>query len=224
MCHMRTAPYGVGRPRKGKKMATSTPRLRRPLTLSDMEPELELWVRQEALRRKALGLPRTAFYEVVNDGVRALRDQTKPGYQVYYLQDGRGPYLTVLECLDALGVPKGGRGVYWYRRDRLPKEYADQIEIRPAPQGEESAAPTVAAFVLDDSEQRLGAWQAIQGFLLQKVVTQTEVVTWLKREADLTIGLQHLDQEAPPEGIPTGVLARLHGALAQRQLQLGDPA
>ncbi|KKL28340.1 hypothetical protein LCGC14_2376120 [marine sediment metagenome] len=116
---------------------TTEPRLRRPLTLSDMEPELELWARQEVARRKALGLPRTAFYEVVNDAVRALRDQTKPGDQVYYLKDGRGPYLTILECLDALGVPKGGRGLYWYRRDRLPKEYAEKIESRAAPQGDE---------------------------------------------------------------------------------------
>ncbi len=119
-------------------MATSTtePRLRRPLTLSDFEPELEQWARQEVIRRKALGLPRVRFYEVVNDGVRALRDQTKAGDHVYYLQNGRGPFWSIHECLDALGVPKEVRGLYWYRHDRLPKEYADQIEVHPAPQGE----------------------------------------------------------------------------------------
>ena len=105
---------------------------RRPYTLSDMEPELELWIKQEARRRKALGLPRTAFYEVVCDGVRKLKALTKSGGHVYYLTDGRGPYLSTLECLDALGVPQEHRGLYWHRHDRLPKEYADQIEVRPA--------------------------------------------------------------------------------------------
>ena len=112
---------------------TNSPRpARRPYTLSDMEPELELWIKQEALRRKALGLPRTALYGVVCDGVRTLQAQTKPGVRVYYLTDGRGPYLSTLECLDALGVPEEHRGLYWHRHDRLPKEYADQIEVRPA--------------------------------------------------------------------------------------------
>lgn len=112
-------------------MTNTGPRpARRPYTLSDMEPELELWIKQEALRRKALGLPRTALYEVVCDGVRTLQALTKPGTHVYYLTDGRGPYLSTLECLDALGVPEH-RGLYWHRHDRLPKEYADQIEVRP---------------------------------------------------------------------------------------------
>lgn len=106
---------------------------RRPYTLSDMKPELEQWIKEESLRRQALTLPRPALYEVVQDAVELLRAQTKPSRgHVYYLTDGRGPYLSTHECLDALGVPQEDRGQYWHRHDRLPTEFADQIEVRPA--------------------------------------------------------------------------------------------
>ena len=76
----------------------------------------------------------------------------------------------------------------------------------------------------DDSEQRQAAWQGIQGYITEKVATKAQVVAWLKKEADLTIGQQLLAKDTPSEGIPTGVLMRLQDALAQRQLQLRDPA
>jgi hypothetical protein len=55
--------------------------------------------------------------------------QSSGGWE-YYLKDGRGPYGSTLEALDALGVPQEGRGGYWNRHDRLPKKYQDQIERR----------------------------------------------------------------------------------------------
>jgi hypothetical protein len=48
----------------------------------------------------------------------------------YYLADGRGPFDSTLDALDALGVPQEGRGSYWSRHDRLPKKYQDQIQRR----------------------------------------------------------------------------------------------
>jgi hypothetical protein len=48
----------------------------------------------------------------------------------YYLADGRGPFNSTVEALDALGVPQERRGSYWSRHDRLPKKYQDQIQRR----------------------------------------------------------------------------------------------
>ena len=42
-----------------------------------------------------------------------------------------------------------------------------------------------------------------------------QLVNWLKREADIVIGENLLDREAPPKGIPTSTLARLHDGLSQ---------
>ena len=56
---------------------------------------------------------------------------------VYYLKDtgkpeldGKGPFYNISDTLDALGVPKDGRGKYWHRHDRLPKEHASRIDKR----------------------------------------------------------------------------------------------
>jgi len=49
----------------------------------------------------------------------------------YFLKDGRGPYASTLEALDAMGFPKDKRGQYYHRWDRLPKELQEQIERRP---------------------------------------------------------------------------------------------
>jgi hypothetical protein len=44
----------------------------------------------------------------------------------YFLKDGRGPYASTLEALDAMGFPKDKRGQYYHRWDRLPKELQEQ--------------------------------------------------------------------------------------------------
>lgn len=106
-------------------------RQRNIITLSDVPRELEIWAQDETKRRRRLGLPGGHFYQVFNDGLRLLKEQTRPGPTVYFLTDGRGPYYSTLEVLDALKVPKEKRGIYWHRHDRLPKEYADQIIPRP---------------------------------------------------------------------------------------------
>lgn len=50
------------------------------VTIGNLDPELHEWAKQESKRRKALGLPNCAFYHVVNDGLRLLR-------QVYVARD-----------------------------------------------------------------------------------------------------------------------------------------
>ena len=57
----------------------------------------------------------------------------------YYLQDGRGPFPSTLEALDAMGFPKDKRGQYYHRWDRLPKELQEQIERRPKAEEEAEA-------------------------------------------------------------------------------------
>ncbi|MDP2952088.1 MAG: hypothetical protein Q8O76_02065 [Chloroflexota bacterium] len=113
------------------------------ITLSDVPRELELWAIDETKRRRALGLPDYHFYQIFNDGLRLLKEQTRPGPTVYFLKDGRGPFYSTLEVLDALKVPKEKRGLYWHRHDRLPKEYADQIIVTPW-KGDGAEAPATA--------------------------------------------------------------------------------
>lgn len=103
---------------------------RNVISLSDIPVELEDWAKEQAARRKSLGLPRAAYYQIYVDGLRLLKERVQFGEKVFYLSDGRGPFYSTLECLDALGVPDEGRGLYWHRLDRLPQEYAEQIEVR----------------------------------------------------------------------------------------------
>ena len=103
------------------------PKQRNVVTLSDVPPDVIALVNAECRRRHELGLPNWRFYQVFVEAVRRLMDQTRPGATVYYLKDGHGPFFTVHEALDGLGVPRDKRGLYWHRHDRLPKEYADQI-------------------------------------------------------------------------------------------------
>lgn len=99
--------------------------------VSDAPLELERGIKEEAERRKSLGLPRAFIYEVLCDAMALLLEERKPGAKVYFI-DGRGPFLSTLEALDALGVPEEGRGLYWHRWDRLPHELQDKIEVRDA--------------------------------------------------------------------------------------------
>ena len=71
----------------------------------------------------------------------------------YFLKDGRGPFATTHDALDALGIPKDKRGQYYHRWDRLPKELQEQLERRPKAEGngeaevqaeEAEAAPAAA--------------------------------------------------------------------------------
>ncbi|MDP3063277.1 MAG: hypothetical protein Q8O40_08730 [Chloroflexota bacterium] len=118
------------------------PRRRNVVTLSDMPQDLMDWTNSEAARRRRLRLPNWHFYAVVNDGLRLLKEQTRPGPTVYFLKDGPGPFFTVHEALDALGVPREARGLYWHRHDRLPKEYAEKIIPMPwKGDGAEAPAP-----------------------------------------------------------------------------------
>ena len=108
--------------------------------IGDIPEELELWVRAEAQRRKKLGLPRTAIYNVICDAIGLLQDERKPGPKVYYVQ-GHGPFRTTHECLDYLEVPESSRGPLWHQWSRLPGQYKDKIEMRDAE--EEPAAAGV---------------------------------------------------------------------------------
>jgi len=49
----------------------------------------------------------------------------------YFLKDGRGPFPSTLEALDAMGFPKDKLGRYYHRWDRLPKELQEQINRKP---------------------------------------------------------------------------------------------
>lgn len=53
----------------------------------------------------------------------------------YSLKDGRGPFATTHDALDALGIAKENRGQYYHRWDRLPKELKEQMERRPKAEG-----------------------------------------------------------------------------------------
>lgn len=57
----------------------------------------------------------------------------------YFLKDGRGPYASTLEALDAMGFPKDKRGQYYHRWDRLPKELQEQITRKPKAEGKPEA-------------------------------------------------------------------------------------
>jgi hypothetical protein len=63
----------------------------------------------------------------------------------YFLKDGRGPYATTLEALDAMGFPKEKRGQYYHRWDRLPKELQEQIRREPKAEGNGQEAEAVKA-------------------------------------------------------------------------------
>lgn len=100
--------------------------------VSDTPVELERGIKLESERRKSLGLPRAALYHVLCDAMALLlADLKEPRVHVYYV-DGRGPFLSTFEALDALGVPEEGRGAYWHRHDRLPQELQQKIEVRDA--------------------------------------------------------------------------------------------
>lgn len=51
------------------------------------------------------------------------------GDKEYFLKDGRGPFATTLDALDAMKYP-GKRGQYYHRWDRLPKELQAQIIVK----------------------------------------------------------------------------------------------
>lgn len=99
--------------------------------ISDVPLELEEWVKTEAERRKRLGLPRTAIYNVICDAIGLLQDERKPGPKVYYVQ-GLGPFLSTHEALDHLRVPDNSRGPLWHQWSRLPEQYKSKIEVRDA--------------------------------------------------------------------------------------------
>jgi len=103
--------------------------MRNVVIISDMPKELQAWAKTEAQRRRRLRLPGKHFYDVVNAGLKLLRNRTRPGRHTYYLE-GAGPYFSVEECLDALGIPQEDRGAYWSRWDRLPQDLHETIERR----------------------------------------------------------------------------------------------
>jgi len=102
---------------------------RNVITLSNIPPDLHEWTRAEAERRKRLGLPGASITAVHFHGLRAI--QVQQATSKTYLLDGKGPYFSTLECLDALGVPQEERGRYWHRWDRLPQEYQARIQEVP---------------------------------------------------------------------------------------------
>jgi hypothetical protein len=88
------------------------------------DPDGALQVRLLAVGEDALPRPPAA----------PRRRSPRPGEgYVYYLSDGRGPFDSTLEALDALGIPAESRGRYYHRWDRLPQELKEQIERRPRP-------------------------------------------------------------------------------------------
>ncbi len=104
--------------------------IRNVVTLSHLDRDLEGWTESEAKRRRSLALPYSSKYEVIAHALAMLRERSRPGKWLYYV-GGRGPYLSVEECLDAIGVPKKERGKYWYRWDRLPRRFRERIERFP---------------------------------------------------------------------------------------------
>jgi hypothetical protein len=53
-------------------------------------------------------------------------------------------------------------------------------------------------------------------------VNKAQVVAWMKREADIIVGQQLLDQESPPPGISTAVLTRLRDSLSLHKSRLEE--
>lgn len=101
---------------------------RNVITLSNIPPDLHDWTRKEAKRRQRLRLPGASITAVHLHSLKALQEKQGTSKKTYLL-DGKGPYYSVLECLDALGVPQEDRGRYWYRWDRLPQEYQARIQV-----------------------------------------------------------------------------------------------
>jgi hypothetical protein len=70
--------------------------------------------------------------------------------------------------------------------------------------------------------ERLALWQEVRGYLEQRTATKGQVVTWLKREADIIVGQQLLDQESPPPGVSTAILTRLRDSLSLHKSRLEE--
>jgi len=70
--------------------------------------------------------------------------------------------------------------------------------------------------------ERVELWQEVRSFLLERTVNKAQVVAWLKREADIIVGQQLLDQETPPSGISTAVLTRLRDSLSLHKSRLEE--
>lgn len=132
------------------------PKSTRKDALFGLPVDLVQYVRDEAERRAKLGLPNALVWQVVADALWQHKHRHRVSKWVYYLNDGRGPFYSTHEVLDALGVPKLSRGKYWHRWDRLPQEYRALIERRePDPQGELALAE-VDGKVLRGETARLG--------------------------------------------------------------------
>lgn len=71
-------------------------------------------------------------------------------------------------------------------------------------------------------QERQTLWKEIRGYLEERTASKAQVVAWLKREADLAVGQQLLDQESPPQGIPTGVLTRLRDSLSLHKSRMEE--
>ncbi|MCI0438612.1 MAG: PRTRC system protein C [Chloroflexi bacterium] len=145
---------------------------RNVVTLSHLDRDLERWTESEARRRRSLGLPYSSKYEVIAYALAMLRERSRPGKWLYYVA-GRGPYLSVEECLDAMGIPQKERGKYWHRWDRLPRRYSERIERFPnrlfVYDGREHSDPD-PRLTPDEVRQQM---QAYYPELEQAIVTET---------------------------------------------------
>ncbi|MDP2946090.1 MAG: hypothetical protein Q8N61_01395, partial [bacterium] len=81
-------------------------------------------------------------------------------------------------------------------------------------------ADQAAAQKPTEAEERAATWAAIKGVLVRGVVKPHQLVSWLRKEANVAISLPDVAKEAPPPEVPTPALRRLHDALAQYQLTL----
>ena len=70
--------------------------------------------------------------------------------------------------------------------------------------------------------ERQALWQEVRSYLQERTATKGQVVAWLKREAELVVGQQLLDQDSPPPGISSSVLTRLRDSLSLHKSRLEE--
>ena len=110
-------------------------RLRNVVTVSHIPPELQDWLKEEAARQSEETGQRVALWHVLADAIREKKERTAvettapPKDVEYFLEDGRGPFATVQEAMDALALPKDKRPQH-NRWDRLSRELKKSIQRR----------------------------------------------------------------------------------------------
>ena len=215
---------------------------------ADARRRTDARVRKRKVKSACRKLARFFGYDIPEVGLGQVEIRQEEGYRVSI---ERGDYYCFTEWLDdSLRTVKAsatvfircpGSGRTWVGRggahhsEGFSEDFAigqtaftravNRATLDAVGYGDESADEVATVESLPEEnppEERQTLWQEIRRHLEERTASQAQVVTWLKREADLSVGQQFLDQESPPQGIPTGVLTRLRDSLSLHKSRLEE--